>query len=43
MITGVAGDLRVTAVVEAESGQDFREYLVVEQLSLDSRASGHVA
>ncbi|MFZ1880765.1 MAG: hypothetical protein WAU41_11430 [Gaiellaceae bacterium] len=35
MITGVAGDLRVTAVVEAEPGQDFQEYLVVEQLSLD--------
>jgi len=36
MITGAAGDLRVTAIVEAEAGQDFRAYLVVEQLSLEN-------
>jgi hypothetical protein len=35
MITGAAGDLRVTAVVEAEPGEDFQEYLVVEQRNVD--------
>jgi hypothetical protein len=32
MIARVAGDLRVTAIVEAEAGQDFHAYLVVESL-----------
>jgi hypothetical protein len=31
-ITRVGGDLRVTAIVEAEAEQDFHAYLVVEQL-----------
>jgi hypothetical protein len=36
LITGVAGELRLTAVVEAEAGQDFQAYLVVEQLGLEN-------
>jgi hypothetical protein len=35
-ITGVAGDLRVTAIVEAEAGKDFHAYLVVEQLRVEN-------